>query len=65
MDLYHEYAIKSAQADANIGIGHEIENKYDYLTSICLSRWVTCWSKIITDSQLTGNLSTIERGYIH
>ena len=30
MDLYHEYAIKYAQADADIGICHKIENKYEY-----------------------------------
>ena len=30
MDLYHEYAIKYALPDANIGICHEIENKYEY-----------------------------------
>ena len=33
MDLYHEYAIKHAQADAKIGICHEIENKYEYSDS--------------------------------
>ena len=30
MDLYREYAIEYALADANIGICHEIENKYEY-----------------------------------
>ena len=30
MDLNHEYAIEYALADANIGICHEIENKYEY-----------------------------------
>ena len=30
MDLYHEYEIKYALADANIGFCHEIENKYEY-----------------------------------
>ena len=30
MDLYNEYAIKYALADANIGIFHKIENKYEY-----------------------------------
>ena len=30
IDLYHEYAIKHALVDANIGICHEIENKNEY-----------------------------------